>query len=191
MKKNISNGLVDIETIEKMRDSININNNTWVNLETTNCYAYALNMDLSYKDLKPYEEFDVDIYNVGMISNLKTPKTKEELVNAFKSDMKILNIEVTDVLFDEILEENEWKVALYQTVKGIDYLDGELDFHFAKEIKKGIWKHKKGRTKKIRYIDDENHLIKDPSLAYFSLNEENGDEVKYDFIGCYKLKKKQ
>ena len=190
MKKNISNGLVDLETIEKMRNSININNNIWINYETTNCYAYALNMDLSYKELKPYEEFGVDIYNVGMISNLKTPKTKEELVNAFKSDMRILKIEVTDVLFDEILEENEWKVALYQTVKGIDYIDNELDFHFVKEIENGKWSHKKGKTKKISYLDDNDELITEPSLAYFSLDEENGNSVKYDFIGCYKLKKK-
>ena len=190
MKKNISNGLVDLETIEKMRNSININNNIWINYETTNCYAYALNMDLSYKELKPYEEFGVDIYNVGMISNLKTPKTKEELVNAFKSDMKIIKIEVTDVLFDEILKENEWKVALYQTVKGIDYIDNELDFHFAKETENGIWSHKKGKTKKTSYLDDNNEIIKNPLLAYFAIDEENGNSVKYDFIGCYKLKKK-
>ena len=50
--------------------------------------------------------------------------------------------------------------------------------------------HKKGKTKKISYLDDNDELITEPSLAYFSLDEENGNSVKYNFIGCYKLKKK-
>ena len=71
-----------------------------------------------------------------------------------------------------------------------DSLLDELDFHFAKETENGIWSHKKGKTKKTSYSDDNNEIIKNPLLAYFVIDEENGNSVKYDFIGCYKLKKK-
>ena len=177
MEKIISNGLVDINTLEKMRESINISNNTWMNLETTNCYAYALGLDIPY-----YKIIDF-AYDPGVISNssifLPSYKTftYEVLLNNIFSDLDALGIDVREINPLEKVNNDEWKIALFTAGDN----ENLTDFHFLRQRKNGLWLHKNGFQGSVTPYDSNRNVIINPEYCVFSTR-------KYEKTLALKLK---
>lgn len=175
------------ETIEKMSNSIIIKDRIWNNNHTTNCYAFGLNLDLSYDEIY----YDAIIYNVGFISGKsKDYYTIRELKDALFSDMKLLNIDIEEIDPTQNIKNSEWKLAMYKTPCFVDD-DGDLitDFHFVRQNPGGLWLHKDGFSCNISNNDYHKNPIINPKDAYFYRDDINDKEIKFNYLGCYKLKK--
>jgi hypothetical protein len=125
----------------------------WYNIFTTNCYAYALGLDVDESSIaecayQPGVMGSV-IFNYPLI-NLKNMSTEEKIF----LDMEALKIRIKEAnpsdngdyrIFHK--KDNEtvssisfsWIISLYENENDLN------DFHFARKTDTGIWYHKEGR----------------------------------------------
>lgn len=131
-------------------------------LPAENCYAYALGS--TFKDNDTEAKY---VFNLGALSKMYFPDTKEQAEEALKADMKELGISCEKSYYEEKLEKDEWKIALF-------FYDepGDEDFHLMREDSDGYWSHKVGLDGPINKIYG--------SLEYAASN--------YDIVGYFKLK---
>ncbi len=170
--------LIQNDFINEIRKNIDVKKKIWNNIDGTNCYAYALGIDVSEYKLKE------DIFSPGVISNSKVNLTRHEyfsydlLMDNLFSDFKALGIEYRLVEpLDEILED-EWKIALFVSEIGNNLLD---DFHFMRQFSDGIWHHKNGYYGLVSEYDNKGKIITNPMDC--SLRQRS-----YDKCFCLKLK---
>lgn len=168
--------------LKVLRNSINLNKETWNHIFSTNCYAYALGLDI------PEAKIVKNAYKPGVISGCKYNLAYEYcypfelLVQNLMKDLDALNIVAREVDVDEKIEKNEWKIAIFSSPFTM-YLNGLIKgFHFMRENKKGIWYHKPGWLKKPTYYDDNKNVIISPSECNLKL---------YEFEKCYALRAKK
>lgn len=167
-------------SIEQLRKQINTNNVKIKNYKDINCYAYALGLDI-----KENEIFD-GAYEPGAISGannlLFSRFTYNELLYWLYEDLKLLNIEYCDSYPDELIQNNEWKIAIFTEklycLKENEYL---RDYHFLRESKSGIWYHKLGWDSQPTNKDSNYKVIK---------NVEECCIGQYTYKKCLKLKLK-
>lgn len=162
----------------ELRRQINLNKKHWKHILTTNCYAYALGLDI------PERRISNNDYFPGMISNFinKRPPfyTYSELLQGLYADLEALGIEIREIGPNEEIAKGEWKIALFA---------GEVDMmpelfyriHFLRQRKNGIWYHKKW-YKRVSNKDDNHQIITNPEACYF-------EEVKYQ--NCFCLTRKR
>ena len=160
----------------KLHNMIDVNNKEWKNLKTTNCYAYALGLDIpEYSIIK--DAFST----IGMmaISNdhEMTPEEKHYIpdVERLKMDLDFLKIKYEEADPFELVKDNEWLIAYYNCPFTPGY-----DFHFVRRNKDGIWTHKCGWKGGLSTVDDYDLPITDPKKAFFDF---------YVFEKCLKLRK--
>lgn len=169
-------------SIKEIRDKIDINCESWKYIKETNCYAYALGLDI------PCDLINDHAYEPGTISN--TNKFYEDELwhlnyNRFMyclySDLYNLGIEFKEVAPTTKIECNEWKIALY--TEFLSY-PGEtiLDFHFLRESKEGLWYHKIGWEDGPTNIDINNKIITNLDNCFLG-------DYEYQKCLCLKLKK--
>ena len=156
---------------EELRRLIDLNKLDWQNKRDTNCYAYALGLDVNLpKAFEPGEigNSKIDLRNFDSFAY-------EQLLANIYVDLEALGIDYRDIEPLDDIEENEWKIAIFTTRKY-----GEvIDFHFMREHKDGIWYHKNGA--KI-YNQTFNLIpIKNPKYAYV---------LGYTYEKCLSLKLK-
>ena len=108
-------------SLNEIRGKIQMYPENWVNMYSTNCYAYALGLDIRQSDICDYA------YQPGTIS---------ETTNIFKS--KYFSYDMLIKGIDEKLALNEWKIALFVD-RDFDKLVG---FHFLRQKENGMWLHK-------------------------------------------------
>jgi hypothetical protein len=126
----------------------------WNNLNTTNCYLYALKLDMPYYDLNERA------FIPGGISKKYVPRCKEhnyqdeEFLNNIYRDLNFLGINYQNI---DPNEEASWKIALFLE----RYKDQLLDFHFLR-FQDGIWYHKKGFRGLISKVDYSGNIITNP-----------------------------
>ena len=180
---------VNKNIINKIRHNIIVKDKKWNNINDTNCYAYALNLDLSCKEIND----DRCFYNVGYISSCyKRILEKEELINALINDMKKLGISIKEVDFNYILEENEWKIALFKTDVYVDDKGRKsTDFHFIRKNYDGYWSHKVGWKDRPEKLENRKDILIAPERLNLMIEDNDGIPVKYNYIGTYRLKKKK
>lgn len=160
--------------LEKLKRSIDINKKEWNNRFSTNCYAYALGLDIP----------DDDIYFPGIIGGDKSlildcnVFSYDKLINNLILDFMALDLDYRESSSTDIISDFEWKIALLVSEK-----QGFCDeFHFLRQHKNGIWYHKPGWIFPVTNLDDAGKIITDPSKNHF-------DYTSYK--GCYVLKKKR
>ena len=172
-------------SLKELRDSIKLNKRFWRHILTTNCYAYALGLDIKEKNIKDYA------YIIGTLSDskeflfhcsiLKYSVLLENLIN----DFEYLGLDFQEI--DPLKEacQEEWKIALFTSVVGYD-MDDELidDYHFLRQKDNGLWYHKKGwNWNSIPTNKDINHrLITNPLECNLGA---------YNYKKCYSLKLKK
>lgn len=157
--------------------------NEWKHNIMTNCYAYALNLDIPEICIKK------GIYTPGNISGSYHDIAFEQLftydtfISNLYKDLEYLNIDYKKVDPDEKISVDEWKIAIYllEFVKETkDEAAIYLNYHFLKE-KNGEWSHKNWYRKPSK-IDSRKDIITDPRNA----NIEN-----FTYYDTYKLKLKK
>jgi hypothetical protein len=165
---------------EDITSKIDLKCNNWENNLETNCYAFALGLDIRESNLVKYA------YQPGSICESLTNLTDADIAvmnieNRMISDLKSLGIEVSERgLFDEIDENNEyleWKIALllHKADKSICYYG---PYHFIRQASNGIWYHKIGYNEVPPMSIGSTDMIENTSSYYA------GD---YKYYKTYKL----
>ena len=150
-----------------IRNSITLDKRIWENIFETNCYAYALGLDIAESEICD------DAYAPGTISNsLKSLANQElfrysELLECLYSDFDALGISYREVLPQEQIPADEWKIALFTSrayySDNIDLLD---DYHFLRQHPNSIWYHKVGWYNYPTNMDDNSKPITNPTNCY-------------------------
>lgn len=136
-------------------------------LNSANCYAYALGC--TFNDNSKGDDY---IFNIGSISLHLCLETAEEAKNAFLADMEILGIKCRESNWNEKLNTDEWKVALFfNELPLANKSQFKNDFHFIRQDLNKSWSHQKGVKGIIQRVKG------DPSIA-----------SAYKFVGCFALK---
>lgn len=161
-------------SLNEIRGKIQMYLENWVNMYSTNCYAYALGLDIRQSDICDYA------YQPGTISettNIFKSKyfSYDMLIKGIESDLELLQIAYRNVEEDEKLALNEWKIALF-----VDKYHGSLiDFHFLRQKENGIWLQKNGYQGTISKRDHSDEVIVSPSSA---------ELFPYIYKKCYALR---
>lgn len=153
-------------------------NNFWFNLNNTNCYAFALGLDIPEKRIikHAYQPGTIGA-NVFSISSEKFNRlTFEEKIEI---DFKALNISAVQCQPTECsLFYYENDMIIFQWIIALFYGSG-CGFHFMRKNSSGYWWHKRGYY--LEYpidFDDNNCKIKDPRDCLIN---------DYEYIKCLKL----
>ena len=167
---------------EKIISNIDVYKSYWKNMLTTNCYAYALGLDI------PEHKICYNAYQPGIMSTNHSLNIEEEtfsyddLINGINNDFDFLRIEAHEVRSDYKAKEDEWKIALFVSSMILETQNIIDDYHFLKQFPSGNWWHKFGFKGKIINIDDNIEPIRDPIDCQLQ-------GLIYDKTLCLKLKK--
>lgn len=146
-------------SLQDIRNSINLNNTNWINISTTNCYAFALGLDINEDDIIE------NAYVPGTISNSQIKIQDDFIIHDFfkytdfitnlYTDLEHLNISFREITPNERISSSEWKIAIFTTPCS----NGCKDFHFLRLCNDGIWHHKKGYGFYPTIYDDQDKII--------------------------------
>lgn len=164
-------------SLQELRTTIDVEKTGWNNIYNTNCYAYALGLDIAEKDIIDYA------FVPGIMSGSKVDLSKrftfsyEELIQNLYNDFELLGINYREINPNEIINDDEWKIALFTK----PYWNKLEDYHFLRLCNDGIWHHKDGWNNKPIIYDNHGCIITDPENCF--LNGKN-------FNKCLSLKLK-
>jgi len=171
------------ENIESIRNKIKLDNNFWKHILSTNCYAYALGIDIREKDIQ------CAAYQPGVLGNYlySVNRAKQftytSLIESIFKDMERLGIEIREINPDEKVLNGEWKIALFTVFYAYEFYSEWLsDFHFLRQREDGMWYHKPGYYKIPTNKDYNGQIITNPESCYLGNKE---------FRKCYSLKLKR
>lgn len=148
--------------LEYLRSCIDLEKKEWINRYATNCYAYALGLDIPQANIIKYA------YTPGIISNsdIYLPACNEfiyeDLINNIYLDLKALSIDFKEIDPTDKIDENEWKIAIF-TAQNYGRL---YDYHFLREHRDGIWYHKIGWNGEVSKYDCNGDVITNPKDCY-------------------------
>ncbi len=121
----------------------------------TNCYAFALGLDIPEKNIIPYA------YQPGTISNADFKLYEnanfklDDIIRNVYSDLDYLHISYRKIDFKDDLLDDEWKIALFTSFA---YRDSFSEFHFLRQLQgNSLWYGKEGYND---IITNENYLGK-------------------------------
>lgn len=150
-------------SLQELRNSIDLEKRDWINMSSTNCYAYALGLDI------PQQEICDFAYVPGTISNSKStiPSHKifsyETLLKNIYLDLNTLGISFREINPLDDISVEEWKIALFVTKVYSDKgFVGLEDFHFLRQQSDGFWYHKGGYDGIITRLDSYSEEIVNP-----------------------------
>lgn len=167
--------------IDEIRNQIRFNcGYLWNNNHTTNCYAYALGIDI------PEEEIIIKAYQPGTIGSIIFNIKPNELENMsleekVYADLEALNIsynecdqsDISCYDFDKDFITNQWIIALFSGNKD------DWDFHFMRKSLNNVWWHKRGYSfSKPSNFDDNFETIYNPKECKL---------YDYNYVKCLKL----
>lgn len=155
-----------------LREYIDLESNIWINTRTTNCYAYALGLDIGEEKITKHA------YTLGVLWGISNNLNIRKLnILSYEErlllDLITLKLDYKEIDPNYICKENEWKIA---------YMESKYDYHFLRQKKDGIWYHKLGYWTNPINIDSKNEIITNP---------ENIILKDYKYIKTYCLKKKE
>lgn len=169
-------------SIEEIKSHFILVTDLWENYKTTNCYAFALGLDIPEKDISD------NAYQVGVLGAIKFGFDYVDLrmmsyEERLRLDLVALNIAVktvssdtktiikplyTDSKFKYI--ECKWPIAMFESDDNV---------HFLRKGRDGIWYHKMGFDSPVINFDCSNKTITDPKEC---------DLGKYKYKKTYLLK---
>ena len=147
----------------QIRNRINVNKHVWQHIFSTNCYAFALGLDVREKDIGEY------VYQPGILGTSSDSVAYHEefeyellLANIY-DDLKFLGISFEDANPNDAITLDSWKIALMVSQIEDDML---YDYHFLRQLPNGIWYHKTGWYQPPTKLDSHFHVIKDPQNCH-------------------------
>lgn len=158
----------------KIKELIDLKFDDWQYPSSTNCYAYALGLDV------PYNKLTNHAYKVGCFSE---DALKRKKIDAFSIDfekalhydlhylgLSYVEVDPNYVIKNDDINYNYFLIAFY---KGID------DFHFLRKNNfDNTWYHKPGYLNFPKNKDDDKKIIYNPEDAFF---------YHYDYVKTYKI----
>lgn len=175
--------LMDYKSI---RDSIDLKENNWNNIKTTNCYAFALGLDIPSGVIMTFGmEYP---YRVGSIGRFKYDYDYYDMYGLTLEERLYLDLDALGIDHRKANQNEEtkcdnnnlnWLVAMYKD-------KNTPDFHFLRKGSNNFWIHKLGRDGDISIIDANGRLITDLENASFYYEHEY-ETVDYELKGIYKL----
>ena len=123
-----------------------------INLSVRNCYAYALDLNVSDPSKK--------VYFPGCISNEEEKPDifdGSDLVKRLEKDLEFLGF--TFRPNDEHLNDGEYRIAIYGLPT---FYDMPIGFHISRQDKDGYWSEKrnwKAKPQKLDYCGTEAHKL--------------------------------
>lgn len=166
--------------LSDLRKEINLNKKNWKHILTTNCYAYALGLDVPERKIKTFA------YAPGTIgsspTNLVVQRyfTLDELIGNIQDDLIYMGINFRECDPLESVLEDEWKIALFTAFYAFVCYDEYLyDYHFMRQDENGLWYHKNGYRNKPTNLDSNKNAIYDPRKCNYR---------NYEYQLTYKLK---
>lgn len=166
--------------LQELRNSIDVNSKRWKHFLTTNCYAFALGLDIKEKDIKNYA-FQPGVIgsSFNSIDRLKF-FSYSSLIDNIHIDMEKLGIDIREVDPLEEVSDGEWKIALFTVFHAYRFYSEWLsDFHFLRQSKEGIWYHKPGYYNIPTKYDYKHQIIQNPENCYLNNKQ---------YRKCYSLK---
>lgn len=158
--------------LKNLRNQIDLKEGNWINNDSTNCYAFALGLDI------PQDEICESAYYIGHIyryyNKVKAKYTPRDLLLQY--DIKTLDLIYRESNINEELTNGEWKIAYFDSIY-------ECGFHFFRQTKNGVWWHKFDYSYTPTCLDNDNRIITDPTSCNVNLR---GLELQK----CYILKRK-
>ncbi len=162
-------------TVEEIVDCIELKEQSWFNTMGTNCYAYALGLDLDEDMITKYA------YQVGVIGAILNDIDIKEVLKLPYDERLALDLNSIKIPFEEcdpldVIEYNQWKIAMFANP------EKENSFHFMRECSKGIWWQKWGSLFGYPVCKDfDSQIITDPRTCNI------GD---YEYLKTYALTRK-
>ncbi|MBR3613911.1 MAG: hypothetical protein IKL55_01885 [Clostridia bacterium] len=130
----------------------------WKFFDVVNCYSYALGL-----------LYDVTFLNPGQISRMQLQKqyTDQELLERVFSDIHVLGMGIRkSTLEEEILSDNEWKIAIMNT--DTSFSQERYDYHFLKQNTNKQWFQKIPFDQFPTKYDSRYRTITNPETATYS-----------------------
>lgn len=144
---------MDSKKISEIREVISkpqkFERKSWKKWRKANCYMYVLN----YRG--PHELGDI-----GFSENEIGYYDNDILVERLYQDMESLGIKIREANYQDIVEEEEWKIAVFSN----ENMSIDFDFHFMREDEPKRWSHK-FRWELPKKTDFSNTRIIDPRIA--------------------------
>ena len=158
----------------KVKDLINLKVDSWDYPSSTNCYAFALGLDV------PFSKITKSAYVIGCFSEDSLKRKRINVYSldyqqALQYDLKRLGISCVEVDPTYVVNNfdanyTSFLIALYK---------GDHDFHFLRKNNyDNTWYHKEGYVSFPKNRDDDGQIITNPEDAFL---------IRYDYINTYKL----
>lgn len=165
--------------LDELKKSIQLEKDNWLYYDGgTNCYAYALGLDIWETDICRWA------YTPGTISMMINPlvfryyMSSDRIIQNFKLDCDTLGINIRDIDSEDNISKDEWKVALFFKFYNVNKKKC-TDFHFMRQRQDGLWYHKSGFYLRPDNLDSKKQIIKSPKECYIK---------KYEYQKCFALK---
>lgn len=122
----------------------------WDNISTTNCYAYALGLDINYEDLS------ISGFEPGFTANTCLPScfNGSDLIDNVVKDLDNLKIDFRHVNDYYKLNKGEWRIAIFGGIR--NSFNSFDDYHFMRQTIDGVWVHKNGYYGKPMKVQKNN-----------------------------------
>ena len=161
-------------SLNEIRGQIQIHPEIWTHIYTTNCYAYALGLDIRENRICDFA------YQPGTISGTSNLANSyyfcyDDLINGIEGDFNALDINWREIEPQEVVSAGEWKIALMIE----KYDDCLYDYHFLRQKENGIWIHKNGFNTLPSKKDYLGKIITNPITGYL---------YPYTYKKCYALR---
>lgn len=158
--------------LENLKNQIDLKEGNWINTSSTNCYAFALGLDI------PQDKICESAYYVGHIyrhyNHIKARYTPRDLL--LQHDFETLSLIYKESNLNDKINKGEWKIAYFDSIY-------ECGFHFFRQTENGIWWHKFDYDYIPTCLDNDDKIITDPTSCNVNLR---GLELQK----CYILKRK-
>lgn len=173
---------MEIDTLKKM---ISLREEYWEYCFNTNCYAFALGLDVPENDIVK------NAYQLGVIGATIYDIPIIELKNMTYEQRLLLDLKALKIICKETIptEKTDWKFNYKnQKMTSIDHcwlialFDNGKDFHFMRKNYDGIWYHKRGFLAPPINYDSNKKIITNPEECII------GD---YRYVKTYKLQYKE
>ena len=166
-------------SLNEIRGKIQVYPDSWVNIYDTNCYAYALGLDVCESSICRGAFIPGVISGVNSFDVFSKDFDYDSFIEGLENDFQLLNILYREIEPEEKIDADEWKVALYVDFDVRGFL---FDFHFVRTNPQEVWMHKVGFSGPPTVNDYYDNAIIDPRKCELDT---------YEYKKCYALKLKK
>ena len=148
---------------EEIRQAISIKEDDWEYTQDTNCYAFALGLDIKENDIVK------NAYQLGVIGFIINNISIDELKKMSLKERLLMDLKALKIHCEDSLESATSDLRVGQKYSDLWWIislltDGKR-FHFMRKSYSGIWYQKWGYLAPVINYDFDRKVIANPSKA--------------------------